>query len=481
MSPLRSSKKWVLAAIGILLTLFILKIALFLTAKPKITVDYVAEYNRASRPQNYDPNENAAPYYQKAFDAFVDAPDELRWTPYIDWPADFNNIEQALLEKWLTSNTQAFEYFKEALDKPYYWLERQAGEDNFMGSMMLPELAPLRQLTRSLIWEAKLRAVKGQFQSAVEDIIACYAAGRHKCRPNLFLMEQHVGLGVKQDAVGAALIILGKSNIRNNPDALEFMQSDLQKELGKDTYVPGSQAERLLDYDMLQRTFVDNGRRTGRLWWRIGFGVTIPLAGEGRIRERKIRLSCFTGPTKKQAAEQVELTFSLFNQAITKTPWQIKSESYDYFKEIENINKRHISLECLGIGIDPNNIFHSYHRTKAQTEALIAILTILQYKADTGQFPESLDKLVSTGYLQALPNDPYSDGPLVYKFTEDNFKLYSIGEDFSDDGGVSEVVNKARQGTGFRGTGIAPYVHSPDIVYWPVKELKKLCYEFTLE
>jgi hypothetical protein len=29
----------------------------FVTAKPKITVNYVAEYNRMSRPQDYDPNE----------------------------------------------------------------------------------------------------------------------------------------------------------------------------------------------------------------------------------------------------------------------------------------------------------------------------------------------------------------------------------------------------------------------------------------
>jgi len=478
MSPSRSSKKWVLAAIGILLALFILKIVLFLTAKPKITVDYVAEYNRASRPPNYDPNENAAPYYQKAFDAFVETPDKFEY-PHIDWPEDFNSDEQALLQEWLTSNRQAFEYFGEAADKPYYWLEREAEEDNFMGSVMLPELGPLRELTKALVWEAKLAALEGRFHAAFENILDCYRAGKHKCRPNVLPSEQHIGLRIKQTAISAALVILDRVQVDNR--ASKFFQDDLQQELDTDTYVPGSPAERLFDYDILQRTFVDNGRGTGRLWWRIGFGVTIPLAGEGRIRERKIMFSCVTGPTKKQAAEQVELTFSLFNQAITKTPWQIKSESYDYFKEIENINKRHISLEYLGIGIDPNNIFHSYHRTKAQTEALIAILTILQYKADTGQFPESLDKLVSTGYLQALPNDPYSDGPLVYKFTEDNFKLYSIGEDFSDDGGVSEVVNKARQGTGFRGTGIAPYVHSPDIVYWPVKELKKLCYEFTLE
>jgi len=107
MRILRQNKKWLLVISVALLAILAVKTTLFLTAKPKITVDYVAEYNRTARPQDYDPNDNAAPYYQKAFDAFVDMPDELR-KPHINWPTDFNDAEQALLEKWLISNTLAF-------------------------------------------------------------------------------------------------------------------------------------------------------------------------------------------------------------------------------------------------------------------------------------------------------------------------------------------------------------------------------------
>ena len=121
------------------------------------------------------------------------------------------------------------------------------------------------------------------------------------------------------------------------------------------------------------------------------------------------------------------------------------------------------------------------YKTRAQAEALIATLAVFRFKADTGQFPESVDKLVSSGYLQAVPNDPYSSSSLVYKLTEDGFKLYSVGKDFSDDDGMIKVVNEAMQMPGFRGTSIFPHVHSPDIVYWPVEDLMKLRYEFTFE
>ncbi len=438
----------------------------------------MAEYNRTTRPQDYDPNDNAAPYYQKAFDAFVDMPDELR-KPFVDWPADFNDAEQAILEQWLTSNTLAFEYFRKAVNKPYYWIKRRSEKDNYISNMTTPDLAHLCKSAEALGWDAKLNAVKGRFQSAFEDILDCYRIGNHKCRPNVLLGEQDTGLRVKQNAVHGAMSILDKSKVES--EALRFFQNAIQTELDRDTYIPGCGTEKLCLYDTLQRTFVDNGKGTGRLWWRIGFDVIVPVAFESKSYERKIRLSCFIGPTRKQVVEQIEQTAALFNLVVRKTPWQIKNETRVYFREIRNINKRHISLKILDISIDPNGIFHSYHQTRAQTEALAAILASLRHKIDTGQFPETLNELVSSGYLQAVPNDPYSNSSLVYKLTEDGFKLYSVGEDFSDDGGTIEVVNEAMQMPGFGKTGIAARVHSPDIVYWPVRDLERLRYEFTFK
>ncbi len=458
-----SRLKIVLIIAALILALLALKLVLFLTAKPKITVDYVAEYNRTSRPQNYDPNENAAPYYQKAFDAFVDMPHGLG-RMYINWPIDFDDIEQALLEKWLISNTLAFEYFKEALDKPYYWIKGKSEKDNSVGGMTFLDRAHLRKLAETLIWDAKLKTIKGQFQPAFENVLDCYKAGSHECYSNLRLWEQHTGLRIKQNAVHGAMVILDRSNIKS--EALKFLQDSLKQELDNDTYVPSVQAEKYFLYDRLQRTFIDNGKGTGRL----AFNVDLEYMTLGDIK-RKLYY-CLKGPTRNEIVEQIEQAIAMSEPIMTKTPWQIKNENGDYLKEIQNIKESNHFPKHIYVATE--SIFHSYHKTRAQTDALIAVLAILRYKADTGQFPESLDKLVSVGYLQALPNDPYSSGPLVYKLTEDNFKLYSLGKDFSDDGGVIKVVTGQE-------LYFEPGIHSPDIIYWPVKDLMKLRYEFTLE
>jgi hypothetical protein len=93
-------------------------------------------------------------------------------------------------------------------------------------------------------------------------------------------------------------------------------------------------------------------------------------------------------------------------------------------------------------------------RGKAETDALITTVAILRYKADNGKLPADLQELVSANYLKDLPIDPFGPGSLTYKRIDDDFKLYSFGLDFDDDGGVGY-----RWGYGEEGG---------DQVFWPV-------------
>lgn len=474
-TPSRSKKRWLLAVIALLFALALLKIALTLTAKPKITVDYVAEYNRITRPQNYDPNNNAAPYYQKAFDAFSEMPPELH-NPYINWPPDFNTAEQTILENWLTSDSNAFEYFKIASNKPFYWLERQTQKKNDMFHIKFSEISSLGYLTKALIWNAKLTASKGRPQIAFENIIDCYRAGCQKCRTPSSVIEQLVGMGLKRTAIDSALVILDKTQVDSS--ALKSFQNALQVEFDNDIYVPDFWAERLFLYDGLQMSFIDNGRGTGRLAWGLNWHITpyseldkSPIH-TGFVDDLKRSLYYFLiGPNRNQVIEQIERSSALFNQVMTKTPWQLKNENRDYSMDIEKIKKHHFSLEILDIGFsDSYRVLHAFYKTRAQTQALLAVLAILRFKSDNGRLPATLDELVSAGYLQSVPMDPYSDGPLVYKPAGDSFKLYSLGEDFSDDGGSSEV--KTKYLPEFGGIHRIHREYTPDLVYWPVKKLK---------
>lgn len=470
-----------LIVIGIIAAILIVKAVLLITAKPKVTVDYVAEYNRITYPENYDPNDNAAPYYQKAYDAFVKMPNELR-SPYINWPTDYIDFEQPRLESWVASNSRAFEFFKIAANKSVYWLERYPDENNNMLSIMFPELSPLKYLSEALLWNAKLEAYKGRLQTTFDNIIDCYKAGYQKCRTPSFLIEQLVGIGRKRVALDSALLILDKTHIDNS--TLKSFQTALQEQLDKDTYILDFEAERMALYDILQMTFVDNGRGTGRLSWSVVKDFETMCGEEENSRlKRKLLLKCFFGPTRNDMVIRIEKTFASFEALKTETPWQLHTRDPNYFKRLDTTNHGDCD-DCDDFILDmffPATFgpFNTYHQVRIKGKALLAIIAIHRFKAEKGMLPATLDELVDSGYLQSVPMDPYSNGPLVYKLTEDNFKLYSVGEDFSDNGGVVEI--RTREESRSNETHTVPYVYSPDIVYWPYKDLMKLRNEHGIE
>ncbi|MEZ0367522.1 MAG: hypothetical protein ACAI44_00390 [Candidatus Sericytochromatia bacterium] len=73
-------------------------------------------------------------------------------------------------------------------------------------------------------------------------------------------------------------------------------------------------------------------------------------------------------------------------------------------------------------------------------------LALQAYAASHGSYPTQLQALVPA-WLPALPQDPYTGRPFVYRRDADGFQLYSVGENLRDDGG-----------DGFYGH----FVHSPD-------------------
>jgi len=104
------------------------------------------------------------------------------------------------------------------------------------------------------------------------------------------------------------------------------------------------------------------------------------------------------------------------------------------------------------------------YRYKLYTDALITVTALLRYQQDKGQYPQDLDKLVTAGYLKNLPMDCFSDKPLVYKKTGDDFLLYSYGPDCIDDGGKPAYNREGKYQMWPNEDG--------DAIFWPEPEPK---------
>jgi RNA polymerase sigma factor (sigma-70 family) len=65
---------------------------------------------------------------------------------------------------------------------------------------------------------------------------------------------------------------------------------------------------------------------------------------------------------------------------------------------------------------------------------LLAAFALAAYRADHSQYPAKLGDLAPQ-YLAKVPNDLFSDKPLIYQPNENGYLLYSVGPNGNDDGG----------------------------------------------
>jgi len=165
----------------------------------------------------------------------------------------------------------------------------------------------------------------------------------------------------------------------------------------------------------------------------------------------------FFHPNKQQTREAADRFYSYCETMAQKTPAQIRTQGIDVHKETMKIVGDNVLLSILTPALERAAVMGHRHRTNV--EATITILALLRYKADKGSYPENLRQLITGGYLKELPMDAFSGRPLVYKKTDDNFILYSVGLNYTDDGGE---VAKDEDG------GIRRWADEGDVVFWPV-------------
>ena len=297
---------------------------------------------------------------------------------------------------------------------------------------------------------ARLKAVKGDFNEAFSDLLRCYQFGNHFSGQKE-LIEQLVGISIRANAVNVGAQILDKG--KPGTDLLKDFQEQLSVISAKPIHIIDFTFDKFFIYDLIQRTFTDDGRGGG----------CIPHSSVEQEKDLaelvKELLSQMTEEQKRnwvkmerrQTTELADKVFEYIGRIAYKTPAQLHSEGVDANGIVEEMKKTNPLLNML----TPNFVkaLEISFRSKAETDALIVILALLRYRDKEGGYPDGLQQLVSAGYLKELPPDPYSSSSFIYRKKGDDFILYSVGADFVDNGGKHDSKWGANSG---------------DYVFWPV-------------
>jgi len=452
--------------IGLLFVCLVLYIVWFLTGKPVVTTNYIAELNNMVRPVA-DESLNAAPLYNKASKMFEDLPDDiakLLGKKYYEVTSE----EKQVLEKWLTENEEHFQLVIAGSQKPYYW-QHYEGEE--MMSVLLPHLAGFRRIAFSLRWRVRLLAEKGRYEDAFSDIKACYRLGRHVKGNKVVLIEQLVGVAIEAVAVGSIRDILSEHQF--DAATLTVLQKDIEQIIAGEDFGMSFAGEKLFIYDEIQRCFTEDRFGGGHLYLSRISQISFTGDPHTQTLEELIVGSIFNPeawpvavkvlffhPNKQQTREATDRFYAYCDTVAQKTPAQIRAQGIDVEKEYMKIIRDNVLLMILTPALE--KVSEIGHRHRTNVEATVTILALQCYKADKGSYPDDLQQLITAGYLRQLPVDVYSEKPLVYRKSDDSFILYSIGENFEDDGGKPRTDSKGRP----RLWGHDE--EDSDAVFWPV-------------
>ncbi|HUT30994.1 MAG TPA: hypothetical protein VMX13_14470 [Sedimentisphaerales bacterium] len=469
-----SVPKVALALLGVLLAFLVLRITLILTAKPTISVDYIAELNRISKPADYDPNNDAAFDYQKAADLFVRMPPDLfssSGSAFRRGNLDPEELEK--VNKWVIANSEALTYLKRGSAKPYLWLKVSAGDDVWCK----PAIDPLhvREMGLLLSWHARIELEQARPDVALQDCTVGYKLAQHFAGQKWYV--QNVGRALH--ALMGTQIFYILANTALESDRLQNLQQELEQQLSTNPQ-PDFEGAKLFMLDTVQRICTDNGRGNGHIvpseaakklvrpylqYQQPPISQNLPgflreyaeLArheepSDFAVNTRIVSMAMF-GPDRREMVKGIEDCFEYLEKLSARTPSQLRQEGIQPAAEVSD----KIGCEFLGFVCGPvHTVFiEVWQRQKVQDAALITSIAVLRYKADKGRFPDVLEDLVAAGYLKQLPMDPYSSGPLVYTSLGHDFTLYSLGADFDDDGGKPSSWGQGQKGG--------------DQVFWPVE------------
>lgn len=459
--------------VGVLIVCFILYTIWFVSGKPTVRIDYLAELNRMAQPQISD-EDNAWPHYERAIELFVKPGDKLMEIPaFQDWKgSDYRSFE-ALSEqerqeigKWIRQNEAAWQQFVAGSLKTYCYRGYTKGKNDPLLAVVLPHLATLRDLLTIGIFHGRMQIAQGQTAQALDDCLAVVRAGSHWQGWGT-IIEQLVGLAISRTGYEEILYITATEEV--SAADLKRLQQQLSQIYPGGYPLMDIEGERLLFHDVVQHIFTDGGPGGGHLIPKRLSTIDEIIGGDFDGMDGLV-FGTAMGMIHARRDDTIAKFDRIFDrqiEAAKMTPYERRAGKALHDEKIFMASSKyryaivHLFMPALGRASEVA------YRGRSLHDATLTVLALQRWHLEKGQYPMSLSELVDAGYIEQVPMDPYSDKPLVYHRIGDDFTLYSLGENFADDGGkvIGEGNDRKRWGNDEDG----------DRVFWPVpkSEVKK--------
>jgi len=446
----------------------------FFMGRPTLSIDYLARLNEMTRPAAAA-GENAWPDYEKAIELYVAAEEvdegevqadkerlsrivgrtvgKEKYVPY----GELESQDQAAIIEWIDRNKEAWAHYDEGSRKAYCYREYTVGDEEshpMLLTVLLPQLSEICDMARLGVWRSEKQTHEGKDEEAFETCLTLIRVGLHWYHNKGTLIEQLVGQAIVRLGLAQMVVLVAKDELSS--EEMARVQQELAAIFKAGFPYMTVRYEQLMFEDMVQHSFTDGGPGGGHIIPKMYFELTGDLGG-GDEELAYLGAGVVQAGRNKTLAAGNKL-YDHMEKIFKMSPYQLHSGDIKSVEELlSSYSKWRYSFVWVimpAIG----RVAEIRYQGKALYDAVLTILAVKRWELDKGALPESLEQLKEAGYLKELPDDPYSEGLLTYARGDGDFVLYSLADDFDDDGGKQNPENAwGREEEG------------GDRVFWPVQ------------
>ncbi len=432
-----------LKVIGVLVVLAGIRVGSLAVGNVNVSVDYIQWLNELAS-QGRSENLNARGDYIRAVELYESVPEELK-EDFPKLPKELSLGLYKIAKEYLKVNGPCLRALEDGARKPYYWPEYSGkGRFDSIMEMTMPSLSGHGEVAQHMRFRINMDMHEGDIDSAINNGLVLLEFGTDMQGKGL-LIEQLVGVTIEKKASQSLYDIAASEEITS--EQIKRLQTGVRSYVENKQKVYDLQAEKAFWYDNIQRSFTDDGKGSGRPLLK-----GVPYA----VKDWKSAVSGFVlcdFPDRQEVVRRIDERYELMNKYCKESPWEKRNKDKNQYDK--DVSWMLIAIQAL------ESVSREMWKKKADGLGLLTAVSVLRYKAETGSYPDSLEDIVKGGYLGRVPEDPFSGEALIYKRSDDDFTVYSIGENFVDNGGVMEKDSDGRK---------RKWSKFGDFVFWPVGE-----------
>jgi len=370
------------------------------------------------------PDENAATYYLKAIEAYVQPAyrsdlDRLRDQVMADRWTDASGPLAAYLER----NTKALELVEEATarERCHFPVLLVGGslETTPVARIPLLHLREMREFARLAVTEGKAREYEGRYEDALDAYLLALRIGNHTAQEP-FLISGLVGIACNTIGLRA----IEQCLVRCELDEKTLATAQLRvHELSKQqpNVVTGLRGELASGANTVEYLIEHPGAAGG-------------LVGGGAVGQAAWVLMLQSEEGQEQMRRDVREFRDEMDKAL-ELPLLEFIETGAGKEPIRRAKARKFPPNIMGtLGPAVPGVRVSYGRNELYWTVLDVEFALARYAAEHGMYPQTLEELKPLMITDGI--DPFSAKPLHYRLeAEGGFTIWSVGENLVDDGG----------------------------------------------